>query len=153
MISPPVKVRAALEIPQSGILEASFAKNFPLSILIAEDNFVNQKLIERILQKLGYQPDIASDGVQVLNFSSQKEYDVILMDLRMPGMDGYEATRRIRQGTLTQPYIIAMTANAMSNDKVECFQNGMNDFVSKPICITEVISKLRTAYNYRTGNE
>ena len=136
------------ENSQGGYLTSTFAEGYPLSILIAEDNIVNQKLIERILRKLGYQIDIVSDGIQVLNSIVRKEYNVILMDIRMPEMDGLEATQAIRQMGIAQPYIIAMTANAMSNDKIECLQNGMNDYVAKPLSTVEIINSLKNGYTY-----
>ncbi|NEW83463.1 MAG: response regulator [Mariniphaga sp.] len=135
---------------QDGYVEKSFAEECPLNILIAEDNIVNQKLIERILRKLGYQTDTASDGIQVLNFIVRKEYHVILMDVRMPEMDGLEATHAIRQMGIKQPYIIAMTANAMSKDREECLENGMNDYMSKPLSTDMIINSLKKGYTYFT---
>jgi len=131
------------EASQDGYLGKSFAESFPLNILIAEDNIVNQKLIERILHKLGYHTETASDGIQVLSSIAKKEYNVILMDIRMPEMDGLEATREIRQMAIKQPYIIAMTANAMSNDREECLDNGMNDYLAKPLSTDEIINSLK----------
>jgi len=136
----------ASENSKDGYLEKSFAEECPLIILIAEDNIVNQKLIERILHKLGYQTETASDGIQVLNSIAKKEYNVILMDIRMPEMDGMEATRKIRQMAITQPYIIAMTANAMSNDREDCLENGMNDYMAKPLSTDEIIDSLKEGY-------
>lgn len=136
----------ASENCKDGYVKKSFAEECPLNILIAEDNIVNQKLIERILRKLGYQTDTASDGIQVLNSIAKKEYTVILMDIRMPEMDGLETTRKIRQMTIVQPYIIAMTANAMSKDREECLENGMNDYMSKPLSIDEIIDSLKKGY-------
>ncbi len=138
------------ENPQDGKLTNSFADLYPLSILIAEDNIVNQKLIERILHKLGYQTDTVSDGIQVLKSFVKKEYNVILMDVRMPEMDGFEATHTIRQMEITQPYIIAMTANTMSGDKTECIQKGMNDYVSKPFSAAAIMNSLKNGYTYIT---
>ena len=129
----------------SGILTTSFAEDYPLNILIAEDDFVNQKLIERILYKLGYQTDIVSDGIQVLYSLKKKDYNVILMDVRMPEMDGLETTQVIRKLAIEQPYIIAMTANAMSQDRDECMQIGMNDYIAKPMRLAEIIKTLKTA--------
>lgn len=138
------------ENPQNEILSSSFADHYPLRILIAEDNIINQKLIERILHKLGYQTDTVSDGTQVLKSYVKKEYNVILMDVRMPEMDGFETTHTIRQMEIAQPYIIAMTANSMSSDKTECLQNGMNDYISKPLSVAEIISSLKNGYAYIT---
>jgi len=148
MISAPGKVFSAKESSQVEIMMGTFAEDYPLDILIAEDNFVNQKLIERILTKLGYQTEVASDGIQALNLFDKNKHNVILMDIRMPQMDGFETTRAIRHMEVEQPYIIAMTANAMSNDRDECLQNGMNDYIPKPISLTDVISKLKVAAEY-----
>src|ERR1035437_566232 len=106
MMTAPEKVCYISEGQIGEIRTNSFAENYPLNILIAEDNFVNLKLIERILYKLGYQTDTASDGIQVLNSFSKKEHNVILMDVRMPHMDGFETTKIIRQMAVEQPYII-----------------------------------------------
>jgi CheY-like chemotaxis protein len=148
IISATNKDRVVSENSQGGNLTNSFAESYPLSILIAEDNIVNQKLIERILLKLGYQTDIVSDGIQVLRSVEKKDYNIILMDIRMPEMDGLEATHVIRQMSVPQPYIIAMTANGMSNDKEECLQNGMNDYVAKPMSTVEIINSLKNGYAY-----
>ena len=148
MISAPEKVLLFSEVRQDGISKGTFAEEYPIKILIADDNYINQKLIERILYKLGYQIDKVANGIQVLNSFCNKEYNVILMDIRMPEMDGLETTQRIRQMMVEQPYIIAMTANAMSGDREECFQKGMDDYISKPVCINELISKLKIAAGY-----
>ena len=142
------KDRLVSENSQGGNLTISFAESYPLSILIAEDNIVNQKLIERILLKLGYQTDTVSDGIQVLQSVERKDYNIILMDIRMPEMDGLEATRAIRQMQVSQPYIIAMTANGMSNDREECLENGMNDYVAKPLSADEIIHSLKMGYSH-----
>ena len=128
-----------------GILASSFGEDHPLNILIAEDNIINQRLIERILHKLGYRTDTVSDGVQVIDRIKKKEYNVILMDVRMPEMDGFEATKAIRQMPVKQPYIIAMTANAMSNDRDDCLEIGMNDYIAKPMRLAEIIKILKNA--------
>ena len=148
MISAPVKVLTDTEGSQRETLTAAFAEEYPLNILIAEDNPVNQKLIERILTKLGYQTDMSWDGLQALTLFEKKKYNVILMDIRMPQMDGFETTHVIRQMAIEQPFIIAMTANAMSSDKEECIKGGMDEYIPKPISITDVISKLKIAAEY-----
>ena len=148
MISAPVKVLTDTEGSQRETLTAAFAEEYPLNILIAEDNPVNQKLIERILTKLGYQTDMSWDGLQALTLFEKKKYNVILMDIRMPQMDGFETTQAIRQMAIDQPFIIAMTANAMSSDRDECLKNGMNEYIPKPICLNEIISKLKMAAEY-----
>jgi CheY-like chemotaxis protein len=120
-------------------LSADFAAQYPLRILIAEDNPVNYKLAERVLSKLGYTVDKAINGIFAIEAIQQKQYDIVLMDVQMPEMDGLEATRRIRLLELSQPVIIAMTANAMQGDKEACLQSGMNDYTSKPIRIEDLV--------------
>ncbi len=120
-------------------LSIDFSLQYPLRILIAEDDRVNQKLSMRVLSKLGYNPDIAQNGKEVLEIVSQKNYDIILMDVEMPEMNGLEATRMIRLCLTTQPVIIAMTANAMQGDREECINAGMDDYISKPVNIEELV--------------
>lgn len=115
-----------------------------IKILVAEDNLVNQKLISRLLGKLGYTFDLAADGLQALSLFEKSPYEVILMDCQMPEMDGYEVTRRIRSDRRiqVQPWIIAMTANAMQGDREKCLDAGMDDYLTKPIDITVLKAKL-----------
>jgi len=107
----------------------------PLKILVAEDNLINQKLAIRLLQQLGYTADIASDGKEVLALLLLSRYDIILMDLHMPVMDGLETTRTIVKTVepSRRPKIIAMTADAMSGDREKCIDAGMDDYISKPV--------------------
>jgi signal transduction histidine kinase/ligand-binding sensor domain-containing protein/DNA-binding response OmpR family regulator len=123
-------------------LSKELAIQYPLSILIAEDNMINQKVAKQILQKMGYQPDIAINGLEVLDAVAIRKYDIIFMDVQMPEMDGLEATRYIRKHLASQPIIVAMTANAMVEDKDACIQAGMDDYLSKPMKLTEIISIL-----------
>jgi len=123
-------------------LSDNFAHYYPLRILIAEDNIINQKLATRILSKLGYQPEIANHGKEVMEMVSQEHYDIILMDVQMPEMNGLEATRMIRTCLEIQPVIIAMTANVLQGDRDECIQAGMDDYMSKPIELKELLSQL-----------
>jgi signal transduction histidine kinase/CheY-like chemotaxis protein/ligand-binding sensor domain-containing protein len=123
-------------------LHTDFAKQYPLHILVAEDNPVNQKLTTRVLAKLGYQADVASNGNEVVEAFIKIKYDLIFMDIQMPEMDGLEATQKIRALSGTQPLIIAMTANAMQGDREMCLQAGMDDYVSKPINLDQLISTL-----------
>lgn len=105
-----------------------------LNILIAEDNLINQRVALRLLELLGYRADVASSGLETLAALSRQRYDVILMDMRMPDLDGIETTRQIRQMPEHEDtWIIAMTANAMTRDRQRCFAAGMNDYLSKPI--------------------
>jgi len=126
------------------LLDDHFAGKYPFKILIAEDNLINQKLIERILVKLGYFPKIVNNGKEVLNVMQDEEFDIILMDIQMPEMDGLEATKAIRRDTkINQPIIIALTANALNEDKIVCMQAGMNAYLPKPLNIKEFISTLQ----------
>jgi len=130
------------EKPATQLLPADFSKHYPLRILIAEDNAVNQKLTERVLNKLGYKPEIADNGLEALQAVTQKSFDLILMDVQMPEMDGLEATRKIRLRAGDQPVIIAMTANAMQGDREECMTAGMDDYISKPVKIEILVNLL-----------
>lgn len=111
------------------------ATTLPLRILLAEDNLVNQQLAIQWLSKMGYRVDIACNGLEVLDALARQPYDVVLMDVQMPEMDGLTATQRICQQwpPETRPYIIAMTANAMQGDRDRCLTAGMNDYLSKPM--------------------
>ena len=137
------------EDSQNGILKATFAEKYPLSILVADDDFINQKLIGRILVKLGYQTDMVTDGKNVLESLKKKYFNVILMDVQMPEMNGFEATRLIRKTSIEQqPYIIAMTANALPQDRNDCLNVGMNDYTAKPMRPKEIIKILKNAAAY-----
>ncbi len=106
-----------------------------IRILLAEDNVVNQKVAIHLLEKIGYRADVAANGIEVLDALKRIPYDVVLMDVQMPNMDGIEATRRICQKYPEEkrPWIIAMTANAMQGDREKCLNAGMDDYVTKPI--------------------
>jgi len=124
-------------------LPADLAEQHPEKILVAEDNVINQQVILHILQKLGYEPKIVSNGREAVYIMLEDAYDIIFMDLQMPEMDGLEATRLIRQTARTQPVIIALTANTMEGDEEECLNAGMNDYIGKPIKLDELVEKLR----------
>ena len=121
-----------------------------LRILLAEDNAVNQKVALRILDKLGYRADLASNGLEALEALERQTYDVVLMDVQMPEMDGLDATRRIceRWPDESRPRIIAMTANAMIEDREACFAAGMDDYVAKPVRPEELAEALSRARTY-----
>ncbi len=121
----------------------------PLKILLAEDNVVNQKLALLMLNRLGYRADVAANGLEVLEALHRQAYDLILMDVQMPEMDGLEATQTICQQWqgAARPWIIAMTANAMENDRTLCLNAGMDDYISKPV----QIEKLRQILAFYQG--
>jgi CheY-like chemotaxis protein len=119
-----------------------FAGKFPLRILVAEDTPLNQQLILTVLGRLGYFAALAQNGREVLEAASQEPYDVIFMDVQMPEMDGLEATRMLRLRPDKKLVIIAMTANVMHGDRDACIQAGMDDYVSKPVALDELLALL-----------
>lgn len=144
---------ASVEKIAATLLSEQFAKKFPMNILIAEDNLINQKLITKVVNKLGYDPMVVNNGNQVLEALAAHTYDIILMDVQMPELDGLETTRIIRKSEHKQPYIIAMTASAMAEDKTAALEAGMNHFISKPISIQALVDVLEKSYvNKAVGN-
>ncbi len=126
------------------------AKTLPLRILLAEDHLVNQKVALQILQRMGYRADVAGNGLEVLEALRRQTYDVILMDMQMPEMDGLEAARQIKklygdreQDMSERPRIIAVTANAMESDRNDCIAAGMDDYISKPIRMEQLVAVLK----------
>ncbi|MEI7771735.1 MAG: response regulator, partial [Chloroflexales bacterium] len=129
---------------QGTAYDATMAARLPLHILLAEDNVVNQKVATKTLAKLGYRVDVAANGLEVLDALARQPYDVVLMDVQMPELDGLGASRRIRSevSPSRQPRIIAMTANAMQSDRGLCLAAGMDDYISKPVRIEELVAAL-----------
>ncbi len=123
-------------------LNTGFALLHPLNILVAEDNMINQQLILHILDRLGYEPHCVDNGELALEAHNAQSFDLILMDVQMPEMDGLEATRLVRAQSTRQPIIIALTANAMTSDEEECRKAGMDDYLSKPILLDALVEKL-----------
>ncbi len=132
--------------------DAGSAEPRPLRILLAEDDSVNQMVGLRMLEQLGYRADLAATGVDVLTAVSRAAYDVILMDVQMPEMDGFEATRRIRstRGHERWPRIVALTAYAMLGDRDRCLDAGMDDYLSKPVVAQELRAALERAADARS---
>ncbi len=143
---------------QSGREGSAFGRRLgetlPLRILLAEDNATNQKLALLVLERLGYRAEVAASGREALRALARQRFDVILMDMQMPEMDGLEATRRIRRevALAEQPWIIAMTANAMDSDRRLCIEAGMNDFLTKPLNVEALIAALQRCQPQSPGS-
>jgi PAS domain S-box-containing protein len=126
--------------PAPAPAQGPLADTLPLAILVAEDNVINQKVVRQLLLHLGYLADVVSNGVEVLEALERQNYDVVLMDVQMPEMDGLEACRQLRQryGDDAPPRVIAMTANAMPGDRETCLAAGMDAYVSKPVELADI---------------
>lgn len=116
------------------------AVKYPFDILVAEDNHINQKLVRKLFEVLGYKTDLAANGYETIEALKRKPYNLIFMDVQMPEMDGLEATRIIKERWNTKsPVIIAMTANAMQGDREICLESGMEDYISKPLKLEDIL--------------
>ena len=145
------KLKAQSSATEDNKVDRTMAQRLPLKILVAEDNLVNQQLAQQWLAKLGYRPELVSNGVEVLDCLKRQMYDVVLMDIQMPEMDGLTTTAAIRQSWSEheQPHIIAMTANAMTGDREKYLAAGMDGYVSKPMHIEELVAALKTCAEKR----
>jgi GAF domain-containing protein/CheY-like chemotaxis protein len=145
VLAPKNADQSAASQPSGLKTQPKLAEAHPLRILLAEDNLVNQKLALRLLEQMGYRADLASNGVEAVASIARQTYDVILMDVQMPEMDGLEASRRITrdQPPDQRPRIIAMTANAMQGDREMCLAAGMDDYIAKPIRVPKLIEALK----------
>ena len=138
---------------QAAEFDADLANRNPLTILLADDNATNRKLGTKILNRLGYKPDLASDGREAANACLASRYDLVLMDIEMPELDGVEAAEEIRQTTQPPyPYIVALTANAMAGDRERYIAAGMDCYLSKPIRLEELLGCLEQAGQHRAKN-
>ncbi|MFI5356046.1 MAG: ATP-binding protein [Opitutales bacterium] len=124
------------------------AEEFPLDILVVEDNAVNQKVALRFLERLGFRADAVGNGLEAVTTLGSRHYHLILMDLQMPEMDGFEASRQIRRRLPAdrQPKIVALTANAMQGDRELCLAAGMDDYISKPVKLHEIAGVIRRQF-------
>jgi signal transduction histidine kinase/ligand-binding sensor domain-containing protein/CheY-like chemotaxis protein len=131
--------------PEKGSNRPRLDKPHPLRLLLAEDNAINQKVILKLLERLGYRADAVGNGLEVIAALRRVPYDVVLMDVQMPELDGLEATRQIlhEAGAGGRPYIIALTANARSEDRAACLEAGMDDYLSKPIKLEQLDAVLQ----------
>ncbi len=127
-------------------IDPAMAARHPLRILLAEDNAVNQKLALRLLKQMGYRADLASNGIEAVQSIQRQPYDVVLMDVQMPELDGLDATRQIcaLMPNGERPRIVAMTANAMQGDREMCIAAGMDDYLTKPIRVDRLIEALNS---------
>ncbi|MEE3716497.1 PAS domain S-box protein [Tumidithrix elongata RA019] len=130
------------------LIDPTMAQRLPLQILLVEDSQINQKLAAYLFKKLGYRLDLAHNGFECIQMLKKQSYEVILMDMQMPVMDGLTATEVIREQLKhpSQPWIIAMTANALPEDRQKCMDAGMNDYISKPIRVEEIIRALTQSF-------
>jgi signal transduction histidine kinase/CheY-like chemotaxis protein/HPt (histidine-containing phosphotransfer) domain-containing protein len=141
--------RGSSPLPRRAVLPAydvEMATRLPLRILVAEDNPVNQKVARAMLGRLGYEADFVGNGVEAIRSAQRQPYDVILMDVQMPELDGLAATREICARMPTQrPWIVGMTANAMAEDRRMCVEAGMDDYLAKPVVPAKLVAVLEGA--------
>ncbi len=157
IVNPAAKKSTIKEEPKEKIkssenmIDKTLAENYPLRILVAEDHKINQLLIKKILTKFGYAPIIVDNGAIALECAESNHFDIILMDIQMPILDGIQTTKRILQNWThyNKPLIIAMTANAMKGDREKYLSLGMHDYISKPFLINELVLLLKK-YSYQT---
>jgi CheY-like chemotaxis protein len=147
------KTKKQTELPSK--FGTEIGEQYPLRILLAEDNKVNQKVALRYLEKIGYKASIAFNGIEVLEAMKQQSFDVILMDVQMPEMDGERCTIEIRNlgSSIKQPRIIAVTANALSSDRDRYLSIGMDDYIVKPFKIEELVQALIESHIFLKKSE
>ena len=145
--------RTANELSSTTKFNKGMGQEHPLRILLVEDNRINQKVALRMLERLGYEADLATNGLEAVQALTRQPYDLILMDIQMPELDGVEATKRIRREWLPnlQPRIVAMTANALVGDRERYLASGMDDYLSKPVKVEELTRILRHSHPLNTG--
>ncbi len=149
-------LQALFKTPSSSLVDDTavlavnrpLAEDIPLTILLVEDNLVNQKVALRFLERLGYRADVAANGNEAIAAFAIRRYDFILMDIQMPEMDGYEATREIRrrQDPSRPPRIVALTANALQSDRDQSAAVGMDGFITKPVKLSEITATIRRLF-------
>ncbi len=160
---PPDAPSPASQQPVVRATSATQPQSQPERVLIAEDNTLNQKVVQGRLARLGYRSDVVSNGLEVLAALRRQSYDIEFMDVQMPELDGMEASRRIARGDVdvdvdagervVRPWIIALTANAFEGDREACLAAGMDDFLSKPVRLADVAAALARARTARSTCE
>jgi signal transduction histidine kinase/ActR/RegA family two-component response regulator len=126
-------------IESTSTIDTTLADNYPLSILIAEDNFINQKLAQQLFERMGYTVALAQNGLEAVEAAQKTMFDLVFMDIHMPEMDGLEATRVIRKDeSCGEPYIVALTANVINESETQCKEAGMDHFIQKPFKLSEI---------------
>ncbi|MEO8604894.1 MAG: response regulator, partial [bacterium] len=146
LMRPPADERTAARPLAASLIDALLAERLPLRLLVAEDNAINQKVALRVLERMGYRADIAANGLEALEAIARQPYEVVLLDVQMPEMDGITAAREIcRRWPDTRPRLVAMTANAMQGDREACLDAGMDDYISKPVRVQELQAALERA--------
>ena len=145
--------RTEKKAPVSSEFDATMAGRLPLRLMLADDNLINQKVGVKMLQRLGYRPEVAANGVEVLKLLAQQPFDLIFLDVQMPEMDGLEAARRIHAQwpDARRPRLVAMTGNALEGDREKCLEAGMDDYVAKPVRIPELQAVLERWGRERQG--
>ncbi len=135
--------------------ESKAGELYPLKILLAEDNVVNQRVANLILKRMGYRPDTVANGLEVLEALRQRDYDVILLDIQMPEMDGLSVAREVCRiyDKESRPLMIAMTANALQGDRERCIDSGMDDYLSKPVRREEILQRLKSSHEMISRRE
>ena len=135
--------------PLTDLQDSEIAGECPLRILVAEDQPTNQRIIKLMLERLGYHPDIVSNGFEALAALRAKTFDAVILDVQMPKMDGLTAAREICRMQMPgqRPWILAMTANALEGDREKCLAAGMDDYISKPVKTTDLAEAMRRAYS------
>lgn len=130
------------------LIVENIAENIPLNILAADDSQVNQILIKKLLKKIGYSVSLASDGLEALELATKQKFDLILMDLQMPRMDGFEASIKIREQSAHKsiPYIVAMTGDDSVESKSKFLEYGINEYLTKPVIISEIYKMIQKVF-------
>lgn len=144
------------ELPRiAKTFDIDFAGRVPLRILVADDNAVNRKVVARLLERWGYHPDVVQNGLEVLDALGRCNYDLVLLDVQMPEMDGIEAAERIcaERPAGQRPQLIALTAGVFKEDRERCLQAGMDGFLGKPVVVADLQTVLENCFQQVRGSD